>query len=164
MVKTVELKKMYKDVVVPEYAKEGDAGMDIRAYLTVDSVKDVMGLSKSTDGIDYLLLRAGERKIIPTGLKVAIPVGYEIQVRPRSGMAFKMGVTVLNSPGTIDSGYRGEIGVIAYNASDDAVKIEHGERVAQIVLNKVPSIEWDIVEELDASVRGEGGFGSTGTN
>jgi len=155
----VELKKMYEDVVVPEYAKEGDAGMDIRAYFTEEFVKKAGRDVYKEEG---LRIEAGIRKIIPTGIKVAIPNGYEIQVRPRSGMAFKKGLTVLNTPGTIDAGYRGEIGVIIYNAGHDSVTIEHGERVAQLVLNKVPQVEWDVVEELPESVRGADGYGSTG--
>ena len=145
----VEIQKMNEDVEIPSYAKEGDAGMDVRAYFTSES--------------KVIELQAGDRKIIPTGLKVAIPNGYEIQVRPRSGMAFKKGITVLNTPGTIDCGYRGEIGVIVHNASPSPVTIEHGERVAQLVLNKVPSILWEEVNELSDTDRGEGGFGSTGT-
>jgi len=155
----VEIKKMYDDVVVPQYAKEGDAGMDIRAYITEDSCKDKTCFYP-TGG--YILIASGGRQIIPTGIKVAIPQGYEIQVRPRSGMAFKEGITVLNTPGTIDAGYRGEIGVILYNTNSEAVKIEHGERIAQLVLNKVPQIKWEEVEELSETSRGDGGFGSTG--
>ena len=147
----VEIQKMHEDVVVPQYAKEGDAGMDVRAY--VGSREE-----------DHVFIRGGDRAIIPTGIKVAIPAGYEIQVRPRSGMTIKRGVTVLNTPGTIDSGYRGEIGVILHNTCHDAIKIYHGERIAQLVLNKVPTIEWAIVDELTETDRGTGGFGSTGTN
>lgn len=146
----VEIKKMYEDVVVPQYAKEGDAGMDIRAYIR-------------NEDPNYELISRYGRKIIPTGIKVAIPEGYEIQVRPRSGMTIKMGITVLNTPGTIDSGYRGEIGVILYNTNEYPVKIYHGDRIAQLVLSEVPKIEWAEVEELSETSRGEGGFGSTGT-
>jgi len=142
----VQIQKMHEDVVVPRYAKKGDAGMDVRAYCPNGDIT----------------LYSSSRLIIPTGLKVAIPEGYEIQVRPRSGMAAKKGVTVLNTPGTIDSGYRGEIGVILYNTNAEKIEIEHGERIAQLVLSKVPTIEWEEVEDLSETSRGEGGFGSTG--
>jgi dUTP pyrophosphatase len=148
-IKIVEVQKIYDDVEIPQYAKAGDAGMDVRAYFTNES-----------RGIELV---SGARAIIPTGIKVAIPRGYEIQVRPRSGLAIKEGLTVLNAPGTIDSGYRGEIGVILYNANPNSVKVQHGDRVAQLVLSKVPSIVWSEVENLSETDRGEGGFGSTGT-
>jgi dUTP pyrophosphatase len=154
----VEIQKLHPDVELPSYAKEGDAGMDIRAYIKNNGEVDLQGRPP------YMLLPPNGKVIIPTGIKVAIPVGYEIQVRPRSGMAIKKGLTVLNTPGTIDAGYRGEIGVILYNTNDYTEKIEHGERIAQIVLNKVPTIEWEVVEELSETERGSGGFGSTGTD
>ena len=144
----VQIKKLHEDVEIPAYAKMGDAGMDIRAYCPKKPIP----------------LWSFSHAIIPTGISVAIPKGYEIQVRPRSGMAAKRGITVLNTPGTIDSGYRGEIGVILYNSTDCRKEIEHGERIAQLVLNKVPAIEWEIVDELQETDRGSGGFGSTGVN
>jgi dUTP pyrophosphatase len=149
----VQIQKIYEDVTIPQYAKAGDAGMDVRAYLT-----DKKEYTYNPD----TPIHAGATVIVPTGLKVAIPEGYEIQVRPRSGLAIKKGLTVLNAPGTIDSGYRGEIGVILHNTSSEMVIIEHGERIAQLVLSQVPSIEWEEVEELSSTDRGEGGFGSTG--
>jgi len=162
----VQIKKLFEDVVVPQYAKEGDAGMDVRAYLSKDFMDKEYGNPLNLPALYYsdtsVFIQPGERKIIPTGIKVAIPLGYEIQVRPRSGMAVKKGVTVLNSPGTIDSGYRGEIGVILHNTTMLAQEIEHGERIAQLVLSEVPTIEWEEVEELSETSRGEGGFGSTG--
>ena len=131
---------------LPKYAKVGDAGMDVMAY--IDS---------------SIFIAPGKSLCIPTGIKVAIPKGFEIQVRPRSGLAFKQGITVLNSPGTIDSGYRNEIGVILINHGTEDFQVEPQGRIAQIVLNKVPNIVWNQVDELDDNtVRGQGGFGSTG--
>jgi len=111
---------------------------------------------------DPILLQAGERAMIPTGLSVAIPQGYEIQVRPRSGLAAKHGLTCLNTPGTIDSDYRGEIKVILVNLGQSAFTINRGERIAQLVLAPVTQLAWEEVDELDETERGEGGFGSTG--
>lgn len=133
-------------IELPKYAKEGDSGMDVRA-----NIKESM------------IIHPGERKIVPIGIKVAIHDECEIQVRPRSGLAYKKGVTVLNTPGTIDSGYRNEIGVILINHGDVAFDVHPGERVAQIVLCPVLGIKWNQVDELDETDRGEGGFGSTGT-
>ena len=107
-------------------------------------------------------LKSLERILIPTGLKVAIPEGYEIQVRPRSGLAIKHGITMLNTPGTVDSDYRGELKVIVVNLSNETYTIEPNERIGQFVLNKIEQIEFVEVEELDSTERGEGGFGHTG--
>ena len=131
---------------IPEYAQNGDAGMDVRASETV-------------------CVYPGETKIIKTGLFVAIPQGYELQVRPRSGMSAKTNIRIANSPGTIDSNYRGEIGVIVDNTGNDEYYINVGDRIAQLVLNKVPTIRWYPVENIEAlgeTNRGAGGFGSTG--
>lgn len=128
---------------LPMYKTEGSAGMDLVA--TIDAV-----------------LQPKRRVLIPTGIYVALPVGYELQIRPRSGMALKYGITVLNTPGTIDADYRGEIGVILYNASGNIVDIKKGDRIAQAVLAQYERIEWEEVEELSETERGEGGFGSTG--
>ncbi len=130
---------------LPNYETEGAAGMDLRASLT-----------------EAVTLKAGERIMVPTGLRVEIPVGYEMQVRPRSGLAAKRGVTVLNSPGTIDSDFRGEICVILYNSSSEDFVIEPGERIAQAVVASYQRVEWQSAEELSDTSRGEGGFGSTG--
>ena len=108
------------------------------------------------------ILKPNERKIIPTGIYIAIPVGHEAQVRPRSGLAIKYGVTVLNSPGTIDSDYRGEVGVILINLSSEDFKISNGDRVAQLVFANYTRINWIETKNLDETSRGEGGFGSTG--
>lgn len=130
---------------LPKYETKGSAGMDIRASLHAD-----------------FNLVAGDRALIPTGIHVELPEGYEIQVRPRSGLALKHGITVLNSPGTIDADYRGEIGVILFNTSKEDFLIKDGERIAQLVVNKIPQIEWEEVLFVTETVRGNGGFGSTG--
>lgn len=130
---------------LPDYATQGAAGMDIRAHLT-----------------EAVTLQPMERKLIPTGLFLEIPMGYEVQIRPRSGLAYKHGITVLNSPGTIDSDYRGEVGVLLINLSNEAFVIENGERVAQMVVAAHEQASWKTVSELSDTDRGAGGFGSTG--
>ena len=129
----------------PAYATQLSAGMDIRANLQ-----------------EPLTLNPLQRMLIPTGLYIALPEGYECQARPRSGLAVKHGVTVLNSPGTIDADYRGELKVLLVNLSDTPFVIEPGERIAQLVVAKHEHVEWSEVEVLDETERGEGGFGSTG--
>lgn len=131
---------------MPEYATALSAGLDLRANLDAPVV-----------------LKSLERAMIPTGLFIELPEGYEAQVRPRSGLAAKHGVTVLNSPGTIDADYRGEIKVIAVNLSADDFTIENGERVAQLVVAKHEQVKWEETAELNDTVRGSGGFGHTGT-
>lgn len=130
---------------LPEYATEQSAGLDLRANLTTD-----------------VTLQPLERRLIPTGLRIALPKGYEAQVRPRSGLALKHGITLLNTPGTIDADYRGEIGVIMVNLSNVPFKITHGDRIAQLVIARFEHAEWNAVESLDETSRGEGGFGHTG--
>lgn len=130
---------------LPQYATEQSAGLDLRANLE-----------------SPVELRPMERKLIPTGLFMALPKGYEAQVRPRSGLALKHGITVLNTPGTIDADYRGEIGVILINLSQDAFIIQDGERIAQMVVAKHEQAEWEAVEVLDETERGAGGFGHSG--
>ena len=132
---------------LPEYATEHAAGMDLRA-----------NLEKSVQ------LEPMERRLIPTGLFIELPVGFEAQIRPRSGLSLKKGITVLNTPGTIDADYRGEIGVILVNLSKDAIEIVDGERICQMVISKHETIEWRHVEDLTDSNRGAGGFGHTGRN
>lgn len=139
----LKFKKLVEDAIIPEFKTAGSAGMDICS-------------------IQNDTLAPGEFKIIKTGLACAIPEGYEIQVRPRSGLACKHGVTVINTPGTIDSDYRGEIGVGLVNLSKGQFDIKKGDRIAQLVVNKIERPEIEIVEELDSTERGEGGFGSTG--
>jgi dUTP pyrophosphatase len=130
---------------LPHYETIASAGMDLRANL--DSP---------------IVLKPLERTIVKTGLFIELPIGYEAQVRPRSGLAAKKGVTVLNAPGTVDADYRGEIGVILVNLSNEDFTIENGERVAQLIIAKHERAEWIQVEELSETARGEGGFGSTG--
>jgi len=130
---------------LPAYATEYAAGVDLKAVLA-----------------SPIALKPLERKIIGTGLKIALPVGYEAQVRPRSGLAAKHGISVLNSPGTIDSDYRGEIGVILINLSNEEFSINPGERIAQLVLAKHEQIKWKINQKLSSTIRGSDGFGSTG--
>jgi len=130
---------------LPAYATPGSSGMDIRAFIT------------SEEGLMPL-----ERKLIPTGIFVQIPMGYEIQIRPRSGMALKNGITCLNSPGTIDADYRGEIKVLLINLSNEQQVIQPGDRIAQMVVAKVEKAQWNEVAEIDNTQRGEGGFGHTG--
>ena len=130
---------------LPQYTTELSAGMDLRANIDVD-----------------LLLKPMQRVLVKTGLFIELVPGYEAQVRPRSGLAFKKGITVLNSPGTIDADYRGEIGVILVNLSDDDFIITDGERIAQMVISKHEQAIWNEVDSLENSARGSGGFGSTG--
>ena len=130
---------------LPEYKTALSAGMDLTANID-----------------QPIELKPLERRLIPTGLFIELPAGYEAQVRPRSGMALKHGLTCLNSPGTIDADYRGEIGVIIANVSNDTYTIEDGERIAQLVIAKHETITWEQVETLDETERGAGGFGSTG--
>lgn len=131
--------------LLPHYETIASAGMDLRAHI-----------------VDAIVLKPLERKIIPTGLFMELPVGYEAQVRPRSGLAAKHGISVLNSPGTIDADYRGEIGVILVNLSNDIFTVNNGDRVAQMVIAKYERTEWNEVLSLSETSRGEGGFGSTG--
>ncbi|MDA8948286.1 dUTP diphosphatase [Flavobacteriaceae bacterium] len=130
---------------LPTYATKASAGADLKAALDTPVVLEPLA-----------------RKIIPTGLKIALPEGYEAQVRPRSGLAAKHGITVLNSPGTIDADYRGEVGVILVNLSNTSFTIQPGERIAQLVVAKFEQIDWLPTTELSSTERGEGGFGSTG--
>lgn len=129
----------------PSYATEGSAGVDLKANID-----------------DPITLAPLQRVVVPTGLRIALPKGTEAQVRPRSGLAAKHGITVLNTPGTIDADYRGEVGVILINLSDKDFVINPGERVAQMVLARYERFEWEAVEQLDTTSRGEGGLGSTG--
>jgi dUTP pyrophosphatase len=132
---------------LPAYETGSSAGMDVRANIE-----------------ETIVLLPMSRALIPTGLFLEIPHGYECQVRPRSGLALKKGVSVLNTPGTIDADYRGEIGVILFNMSDSAFTVENGERIAQLVFAPVLQVEWDESESLSQTERGAGGFGSTGTH
>jgi dUTP pyrophosphatase len=143
--KKMKIKVLDKNAVIPKYAKPGDAGMDLTS-------------------IEALTIPARSRVVVHTGIAIALDEGYEAQIRPRSGFAAKMGVTVLNSPGTIDSGYRGELMVILFNSSGDNVGIGIGDRIAQMVIAKYEQPTIEVVDDLDETERGTGGLGSTGTN
>ena len=130
---------------LPTYATSGSAGVDLKAFIE-----------------ESLILNPLERKIIRTGLKIMLPEGYEAQVRPRSGLAAKHGISVLNAPGTIDADYRGEVGVILINLSNEAFTVCPGDRIAQLILTKYEQIQWVIIDDLPISERGTRGFGSTG--
>lgn len=132
---------------LPAYSTPHSAGMDVRAFLPEDVV-----------------IKPLERKLVPTGLYVEIPVGYEAQIRPRSGLALKKGITILNTPGTIDADYRGEIGVILINLSSEEFIVKNGDRIGQMVFAAHEKVEWKLSEELESTARGEGGFGHTGKN
>jgi dUTP pyrophosphatase len=139
----VKIKKIKDNAILPNYAHEGDAGVDL--YSTEDYV-----------------LRPGERTLVSTGIKIALPLGYEAQVRPKSGLALKSGLSVCNTPGTVDAGYRGEVGVIVINHGSDEYKIETGSKIAQMVFTNVEQAQFEEVSELDETTRNDGGFGSTG--
>ena len=141
------IKKLHKAVNIPEYKTNGSSGLDIEAFLEKD-----------------LIVKSNETVIVPTGLSVAIDQNLEIQIRPRSGLAAKNNITILNSPGTIDSDYRGEIKVILINLGKDDFVIKNGDRIAQMVISPVIKTEFEIVDELPNTLRGLGGFGSTGKN
>ena len=130
---------------LPEYATPQSAGVDLRANIDKP-----------------ILLKSLDRVLIPTGLHIALPEGYEAQIRPRSGLAIKKGITCLNTPGTIDSDYRGDVGVILVNLSKEDFVIQPGDRIAQMVIGKFDQAKWELVEELDKTERGEGGYGHTG--
>jgi dUTP pyrophosphatase len=130
---------------LPEFATVDSAGMDLRAHLEAP-----------------VTLEPGERRLIPTGLHIALPQGLEAQVRPRSGLAYKHGITVLNSPGTIDADYRGDVGVILINHGQEAFEVAPGDRIAQLVVARYERFDWTPVETLDETVRGAGGFGHSG--
>lgn len=139
----IKIKRLHEDAITPKYAKPGDAGMDFFAY-------------------ESYTLNPDERKLIPTGWAFEIPEGHEMQIRPKSGLALKYGISIVNSPGTIDSGYRGEVGIILINHGEENFNISKGDKIAQGVINQLPLVSLEEVSELSNSERGEGGFGSTG--
>ncbi len=141
----VEQTEDSKDLPLPKYMSDQAAGLDL--YAAVDEAE---------------VLAKGEIKLIPTGLKIALPEGYEAQIRPRSGLAFKHGISLVNTPGTIDADYRGEIKIIMINFGDADFVINRGERIAQMVVNQIEQIDWEVTETLDETTRGAGGFGHTG--
>lgn len=139
----VRVKKIHKDAKIPNYAHQGDSGMDLYS-------------------VEEATIEPGERKMVGTGLQISLPKGFEAQVRPKSGLAANFGVTVLNTPGTIDSSYRGEIVIIVANLGKESFKVEKGKKIAQMVIARVEEAEIKEVEELDDTARKDGGFGSTG--
>ena len=130
---------------LPQYQTEGASGMDLRAWIK-----------------EPVILKSLERKLIPTGLYIALPVGYEAQIRPRSGTAIKKGISLINTPGTIDADYRGEIMIPVINFSQEEQEIQNGERIAQMIVAKYDRVAWELVETLPETIRGEGGFGHSG--
>lgn len=144
-IKIHKISSDYSDIPLPEYSTEGSSGLDLRAAVDND-----------------LLIEKGKFALVPTNLRVEIPFGYEIQIRPRSGLAAKHGIGVLNTPGTIDSDYRGEIKVILFNFGNEDFNIKRGDRIAQMVLSKVYKAVFEETLDLEESKRGEGGFGHTG--
>lgn len=134
-----------KDLPLPKYMSSSAAGMDLYAHV-----------------IEENIIKKGEIKLIPTGIKIALPEGYEAQIRPRSGLALKHGIALVNSPGTIDADYRGEIKIIMINLGTEDFVINRGDRIAQMVINKIEQIRWEVTEEIDQTERGDGGFGHTG--
>ena len=141
----IQIKKLSNEVITPKYETSGASGMDIMAYIK-----------------EGIAINPGEKALIPTGFFLSVPQGYEVQIRPRSGLAAKKGITVLNTPGTIDSDYRGEIKVILINLSKDIFSIKNGERIAQMVVCPIKQVILEEVKELSETNRGVGGFGSTG--
>jgi dUTP pyrophosphatase len=139
------IKRLFKDVSIPKYETSGSSGLDLEAYIDSD-----------------IILKPGQRTLVPTGIAVAIPDDLEIQIRPRSGLAFKQGISVLNTPGTIDSDYRGEIKVILINLGQENFTIKKFQRIAQMIISPIIKVTLLETEELPITIRGKGGFGSTG--
>jgi len=142
----IQIKKLSNEVLTPKYETPGSSGMDIAAYIDKD-----------------IIIKSGDKALIPTGFSLSIPQGYEVQIRPRSGLAIKKGITILNTPGTIDSDYRGEVKVVLINLSKDKFTVQNGERIAQMVVCPIIQVSIEEVKELSETNRGIGGFGSTGT-
>ena len=140
---TIKVQKIKDTAIIPKYAHEGDAGVDL--YST-----------------EEYIIKPGDRVLVSTGIKIAIPPGHEAQIRPKSGLALKHGLSIVNTPGTIDSGYRGEVGIIIINLGKEEYKIGTGKKVAQMVINQVEEATFEEVKELDETTRNQGGFGSTG--
>ena len=141
------VKRLSKKIPLPKYETSGSSGMDLAANVESN-----------------VSIAPGNSEIIPTGLVLAVPKGFEMQIRPRSGLAAKKGITVLNSPGTIDADYKGEVGVILINLSDKKYEIKPGDRIAQMIISNFSNVNWKLVEDLGRSKRGNSGFGSTGSN
>ena len=141
----IQIKKLSNDVLIPKYETPGSSGMDIAAYIEQE-----------------VTINPGDKALIPTGFSLSIPQGYEVQIRPRSGLAAKKSITVLNAPGTIDADYRGEVKVILINLGREKFSVKKGERIAQMIVCPVVQVQLEEVQELSATNRGAGGFGSTG--
>ena len=142
----IQIKKLSTTVSIPKYETPGSSGMDIAAHIE-----------------NNIIISPGENALVPTGFSISIPIGYEVQIRPRSGLAFKKNITVLNTPGSIDADYRGEIKVILINLGKEKFIIENGDRIAQMIICPVIQLDLEEVKELSDTERGSGGFGSTGT-
>ena len=142
----IQIKKLSNEVLTPKYETPGSSGLDIAAFIDED-----------------IIINSGDKALIPTGFSLSTPEGYEVQIRPRSGLAIKKGITILNTPGTIDSDYRGEIKVVLINLSKDKFTVKNGERIAQMVVCPIVQVGIEEVKELPETNRGVGGFGSTGT-
>lgn len=140
----IQIKKLNENAILPEYQTEQAAGMDLHACLD-----------------ESIVVRPMERRMIPTGFAISLPIGYEAQIRARSGLSIKNGITMVNGVGTVDADYRGEVGVLLINLGQESFIIEHGMRIAQMVIAKHEHITWQEAEDLDETLRGEGGFGST---
>ena len=141
----IQILSGYNGISLPQYMTENAAGMDIYAAVETEET-----------------ISPGQRKMIPTGIAIALPAGYEAEIRPRSGLAIKNGVTLVNSPGTIDADYRGEIGIIMINHGETPFIIRRGDRIAQMVVHRVCKVSWTLSQQLDITTRGQGGFGHTG--
>lgn len=160
----VKIAKVYSNAKVPEYQSSGAAGFDVHAYVgftETDSQKVSEYTTKRTFE-QKVIVGVGERRLIGTGLRFQVPQGYELQLRPRSGLALKKGISLTNSPATIDADYTGEVKVIIENRGHEPFIVEHNDRICQGVINKVPQANFEVVEELDETERGSGGFGSSG--
>lgn len=151
---------------LPKYSIEGSAGMDLRADFSRISKENPLTVYGDVDYTEQIevTLYPGSRMLIPTGLKIALPEGYEARIQPRSGLALKNGISIVNTPGCVDANYRGEIGIILINHGLKPFTIKHGDRVAQMIVSKTEYVEFEQVEELDDTNRGSGGFGSTSIN
>jgi len=161
----VKIMKGYKSK--PEYSNDGDSGMDVRADLSLIDIHDIKVYgeysgNKKNGKLESITLMPNSRMLIPTGIKMAIPKGFEVQARPRSGLALKHGITLTNCVGTIDSGYRGDCGFILHNTGHEPFTINDGDRIGQFVLMRVAQINWVEAESLEDSDRGDGGYGHTG--
>ena len=153
----LKIKKLDKRAIIPQYQSTGAAGFDLHAI-----VDDSYEHSLKIDDKDYLMIAPRTQCIVKTGLAFEVPPGYELQIRPRSGLAFKQQITITNTPGTLDSDYRGELRIALYNLGENEYRLFHGDRIAQAIINKIELVEIEEVLELSSTERDKGGFGSTG--